>query len=192
MDTRAIARRMLIRQGSAAAATLALLRFPGLAQAFPTRPGEEVLPWLDQPPPNPVPQVVGTLLQWEQLDSYLTPVDRFFTVAHYGVPAVDPQAWRLELGGLVARPLTLTLGELQARPRHEVVFTLECSGNHGFPWFTGGIGTARWAGTPLAPLLQEAGVLDRGREVVFWGADAGDEEIRDTKVRQHFARSMAL
>ena len=53
-------------------------------------------------------------------------------------------------------PLTFTLDELRARPRREVVFTLECSGNHGSPWFIGGIGTARWAGTPLAPILEEA------------------------------------
>jgi DMSO/TMAO reductase YedYZ molybdopterin-dependent catalytic subunit len=184
-----MARRSLLRQGSAAAAALALHRFPALARAFPARPGEEVLPWADPPPPPPFPAV---LLQWEALDSWLTPTDRFFTVAHYGVPAVDAQAWRLEVGGLVARQLTLTLGDLQARPRQEVDFTLECSGNHGFPFFTGGIGTARWAGTPLAPLLQEAGVLDRGREVVFWGADAGEEEIRGITVPQHFARSLAL
>jgi DMSO/TMAO reductase YedYZ molybdopterin-dependent catalytic subunit len=197
MDTRDLARRELMRYGSAALAGLALLRFPQLARAFPTRPGEEVLPWLDQPPPAPFP---GVLLQWEALDSWLTPNDRFFTVAHYDVPALDPQAWRLEVGGLVARPLSLTLGELQARPRHEVVFTLECSGNHGFPWFQGGIGTARWAGTPLAPLLAEAGLLDRGIEVVFWGADAGEEVreartpegVRQLTMPQHFARSMAL
>ena len=112
-------------------------------------------------------------------------------MAHYGQPDIDARAFRLELGGLVDRPLALTLADLRARPRQEVVFTIECSGNHGGP-LVGLIGNARWAGTPLAPLLAEAGVLARGREVVFWGADAGEEEVRDTKVTQHFARSMAL
>jgi DMSO/TMAO reductase YedYZ molybdopterin-dependent catalytic subunit len=90
---------------------------------------------------------------------------------------IDEKAWALEIMGLVKQPLRLTLAALKARPRHEVTFTLECSGNHGFPWFISGIGTAKWAGTPLAPLLQEAGVLDHGREVVFWGSDAGEEEV---------------
>ena len=67
MDTRDVSRRALLGSGGAAAAALALLRFPALAQAFPVRPGEEVLPWLDQPPPNPVPDVVGQPLQWEAL-----------------------------------------------------------------------------------------------------------------------------
>jgi DMSO/TMAO reductase YedYZ molybdopterin-dependent catalytic subunit len=195
VDTGEIARRGLLALGGAAAAALAWYRLTGPAQAlgraFPVRPGEEVLPWLDQPAPNPVPDVVGQPLRWEALDSYLTPADRFFSVAHYGQPALDAQAWRLEVGGLVDRPLTLTLADLRARPRQEVVFTLECSGNHGGP-LVGLIGNARWAGTPLAPLLQEAGVLARGREVVFWGADAGEEEIREIKTTQHFARSLAL
>jgi DMSO/TMAO reductase YedYZ molybdopterin-dependent catalytic subunit len=198
-DTRELARRTVMAQGSAAAAALALLRFPRLALAFPARPGEEVLPWLDQPPPNPVPDVVGKPLHWEALNSFVTPTDQHFSVAHYGYPAVDAQAWRLEVLGLVDRPLGLTLADLRARPRQEVTFTLECSGNHGGP-LVGLIGTARWAGTPLAPLLAEAGVLARGREVVFWGADAGAEEVRDNAgaaevratVTQHFARSMAL
>jgi DMSO/TMAO reductase YedYZ molybdopterin-dependent catalytic subunit len=73
-----------------------------------------------------------------------------------------------------------------------VVFTIECGVNHGFPWFTSVIGNAKWGGTPLAPLLQQAGVLDRGIEVVFWGADSGSEVIRDIKTTQHFARSMSL
>ncbi len=192
MDSREVVRRTFMGQAAVAAAGLALRRFQGLAQAFPSRPGEEVLTWLDQPAANPVPQVVGDLLRWEELSSFLTPVEQFFTIAHYGQPQVDAQAWRLEVGGLVQRPLALTLDALRARPRQEVPFTLECSGNHGAPFFHGGIGTARWAGTPLAPLLAEAGVLGRGSEVIFWGADAGEETLGDTTVTQHFARSMSV
>ena len=40
-------------------------------------------------------------------------------------------------------------------------------------------GDARWGGTPLALLLEEAGVLANGTEVVFWGADSGKLTIRD-------------
>ena len=92
--------------------------------------------------------------------------------------------------------MSLTLADIKARPRQEVVFTVECSGNHGFPFFTGGIGNARWAGTPLAAVLQEAGVKENGIEVVFWGTDVGEielkDEIRDVRMQQNFARSMSL
>ena len=192
MDTRDISRRDLLLQGSATLTGLALLHAPWAAQAFPSRPGEEVIPWLDQPPANPSAGVVENLQPWENLASWLTPNDKFFQVAHYNKPVIDDKAWTLEITGLVQQPMRLTLAALKARPRQEVIFTLECSGNHGFPWFISGIGTAKWAGTPLAPLLQEAGVLDYGREVIFWGSDAGEEEVRQIKMPQHFARSMLL
>jgi DMSO/TMAO reductase YedYZ molybdopterin-dependent catalytic subunit len=150
------------------------------------------VPWLDPPPENPYPDGVRNLLQWEELDSWITPTDEFFAVNHYNWPVVDAETWRLEIGGSVGRPLAFTLGELKGRPRREVAFTLECSGNHGFPWFVGGIGTARWAGTPLTPLLEEAGVLDEGIEVVFFGSDAGEEDVGGIKMPQNFARSMSL
>jgi DMSO/TMAO reductase YedYZ molybdopterin-dependent catalytic subunit len=166
-----------------------------LAQAFPSRPGEVVIPWMDQPPPHPRPQVVSNLQQWEDLDSWITPNEKFFRIAHYQGPSgpdIDAGQWKLEITGLVKRPLTLTLSQLKARPRQEVTFTLECSGNHGFPFFVSAVGTAKWAGTSLASLLQEAGVLDKGIEVVFFGSDAGEEEVRGIKMPQNFARSMSL
>ena len=100
--------------------------------------------------------------------------------------------WKLEITGLVKRRMTFTLRELKARPRQEIIFTLECSGNRPEPLVHGVVGNAKWAGTPLAPLLQEAGVLDKGIEVVFVGSDVGEEEVRGIKMQQHFARSMSL
>src|SRR5262245_1822069 len=185
-------RRDFVIQGSAALAALTVLQASRLAQAFPSRPGDEVIPWLDQPPENPIPQVVANQLVWEDVDSWLTPNAKFFSVAHYNRPAIEANAWRLQIGGLVKQPLTLTLNDLKARPRQEVTFTLECSGNHGFPWFLGGIGTARWAGTPLAGVLEEAGMLKSGIEVVFFGSDAGEETVREIKRPQNFARSLSL
>jgi DMSO/TMAO reductase YedYZ molybdopterin-dependent catalytic subunit len=185
-------RRKFVVQGGAAFTGLALINSPFLAQAFPSRKGEEVVPWLDQPPANPVPEVVRSQLRWENLDSWVTPNDRFFGVGHYNWPVIDEKAWTLEVTGLVKRPQTFTLSDLVARPRREVTFTLECSGNHGFPWFIGGIGTAKWAGTPLAPILEEAQVLDNGIEVVFFGSDTGEEIVREIKMTQNFARSMSL
>lgn len=185
-------RRDLLLQGGRGLAGVALLQAAWLVQAFPSRPGEEVIPWLDQPPANPSAGAVENLPQWEELSTWLTPNDKFFRVAHYNKPVIDPAGWRLEVGGLVRKPMSLTLAALKQRRRQEVVYTLECAGNHGFPWFVAGIGTARWAGTPLAPLLKEAGVLAPGIEVVFYGSDAGEEEVRQIKMPQNFARSLSL
>ncbi len=185
-------RRTALRTGAVLGMAALASRFPELALAFPSQSGDEVVPWLDQPPPNAAPDVVGTQLVWENLDSWITPNDRFFTVHHYPVPTIAEQGWSLKIDGLVRNPLSLSLADLRARPRQEVTFALECSGNHGFPWLTGAVGNATWAGTPLAPILQEAGITERGIEVVFFGSDTGEEMVRDAKVTEQFARSMSV
>ena len=189
MDLLEISRRDLLIQSGRAFAGLALFNSTLLAQVFPSREGEEVIPFLDQPPEPPKPE--RNLLKWEEFDSWITPNNKFFHIAHYNKPVIDEKNWKLEIAGLVKRPMTFTLNDLKARQRKEVIFTLECSGNHGFPWFVGGIGNARWGGTPLAPVLKEAGLLDKGIEVVFIGSDEGEEEVRGLKMKQNFARSMS-
>jgi DMSO/TMAO reductase YedYZ molybdopterin-dependent catalytic subunit len=190
-----LTRRDFVLKGSAAFAAYALLHSSQAARAFPSRPGEEVVPWADQPPPMEDP-TVGRQLVWEELDSWITPNDQFFEVTHFGWPVIDATNWRLQIDGLVRQPLTLTLDDIRARVRQEETVTLECSGNHGFPVFTGAIGNARWTGTPLGPLLEEAGVLAEGIEVVFWGTEQGEvrieDGIRNVVMMQNFARSMSL
>ncbi len=63
----------------------------------------------------------------------------------------------------------------------EGVYTLECAGNNGCDWFGGGIGNARWAGTPLAPILKEAGVKPEGIKVVFFDSDESDAPVFDNQ-----------
>ena len=188
-------RRDFVIKGSAALAALATFQ-ARFAQAFPSRAGETVVPWLDQPVPNPVPDVIKNQLVWEDLESWITPNDKFFSIAHFDRPTIDASAWKLEVNGLVDKPMTLSLDDIRQRPRQEVTFTVECSGNTGLPFFDGGIGNARWAGTPLAAILEEAALKSDGIEVVFWGTDVGDIEFgdksRDVKMHQNFARSMSL
>ncbi len=194
MAKRVVSRRDVMRVGGALVAGVAFARLDRLVAAAPLQPGEELVPWLDQRAEVPLPaqSVIGKQLVWEELDSWITPTDKFFTIIHFGTPAVDMQTWRLDVGGLVTNTLSLTLEELKARPRQEMTFTLECSGNHGRP-FTGGlVGNGTWAGTPLAPLLQAAGILDAGKEVVFWGHDLGKQTVREMELSAPFARSLSI
>ena len=190
-----LGRRDFVVKGSAALAALAVFQ-TRFAQAFPSRAGETVMPWLDQPAPNPVPDVIKSQLVWEDLDSWITPNEKFFSIAHFDRPKIDANAWNLEVDGLVENPMTLSLDDIKQRPKQEVTFTVECSGNTGLPFFDGGIGNALWTGTPLASVLQDAAVKSDGIEVVFWGTDIGDIEFadksRDVKMHQNFARSMSL
>ena len=190
MARQEVSRRMLLKSGVAVAG---LGLTPNLfSRVFAAQPGETIIPWLDQPAENPVPEIAGQLLEWQELDSWITPTDDFFYVSHFGQPALDANDWRLEISGLVDQPMTLTLEDLKARARREVDFTLECSGNHGLPFLIGAVGNARWTGTPLASLLEEAGVQEDGIEIVFFGSDTGEIEMRDIPMEVNFARSMSL
>jgi len=192
MDQTTHSRRTLLKGGGAAAAGLAVLRLAGPTAAFQTDPAAEVIPWLDHPEENPEPEAIVQQLVWEDLDSWITPNDEFFVIKHYDEPQMNEADWRLEISGLVDHPMSLTLADLQAREQREETVTLECSGNSAFPFNKGLVSNAVWTGTPLAALLEEAGIQEDGREVVFWGADAGEQIWRDVTITEQFARSMSL
>lgn len=106
--------------GKGGAALAALAAFQArYAQAFPSRADETVVPWLDQPAPNPVPDIIKNQLVWEDLDSWITPNDEFFSIAHFNRPVIEANAWRLDVDGLVEKPMTLTLDDIKRRPRQD-------------------------------------------------------------------------
>jgi len=112
----------------------------------------------------------------------VTPTGMHYILVHFDVPQVDATNYSLEIGGLVERPLTLTLGGIKALPRVTAAVTMECAGNGralmaprpiSQPWMSEAIGTAEWTGTPLAPILREAGLKPGAVDIVFTGADRG-------------------
>jgi DMSO/TMAO reductase YedYZ molybdopterin-dependent catalytic subunit len=123
-------------------------------------------------------------LPLEALEYPITPVGLHYLLTHYDIPKVDAADWRLDVGGLVAGPLELTLDELRGWAAVELAVTMECAGNGralysprpiSQPWLHEAVGTALWRGVPLAGLLERAGVLDGAVEVVFAGLDRGLE-----------------
>jgi DMSO/TMAO reductase YedYZ molybdopterin-dependent catalytic subunit len=135
-------------------------------------------------------------LPLEALRYPITPAGLHYLLIHYDIPAVEPEAFRLEVGGAVERPLTLSLGELRSRERVSLPVTFECAGNGrallaprplSQPWLTEAVGTAEWAGAPLRPLLDEAGIRETAVEVLFTGLDRGVEG----GVPQAYERSLA-
>lgn len=187
-DSSSLTRREAIIRGGAAAAGFALVPGELAARLARIAPQEAVVPWLNPPPSGGR----SNFLDWQAVDSWVTPTDKLFRVGHYGLQEFSDEGWTVSVTGLVDRPLTLTLPQIRSRPRQDRVFTLECAGNRGLPALSGMVHNARWTGTPLAPILREAGIQDGAIEVVFFGKDEGEEEIRDTKIKQNFARSMSV
>jgi DMSO/TMAO reductase YedYZ molybdopterin-dependent catalytic subunit len=56
------------------------------------------------------------------------------------------------------------------------------------PWHNEAVGCAEWTGTPLRPILEEAGLLDDAVEILFAGHDRGI----DQDVEQDYERSLPL
>ncbi len=178
-----LARREFLGAGASA---IAYLHMPRSLFAFEA--GDKPIPFLDAQ----APVADKPILLWDELTTWITPQNQFFSVGHYNTPEVAMDTWNLPVTGLVNNPKTLTLAQLKARPKREYDATLECSGNGAFPQFVGGIGNARWGGAALGPLLKECGLKPEAIEVVFYAADAGKEKIRDKEYPQHFARSLSL
>jgi len=131
-------------------------------------------------------------LRWD-----VTPVGLHYLLIHYDIPVVEEASWRLEVGGRVARELSLSLEDLRARPAVTRAVTMECAGNGrarlephvvSQPWLLEAVGNAEWTGVPVADLLEEAGLEDDAVEILFTGLDQGVEG----GVEQAYQRSLTL
>lgn len=114
----------------------------------------------------------------------ITPVGMHYSLIHFDVPFVDVDRWRLRIAGSEREPIELSLDELKRRPQRTMRVTIECAGDGraltqprsiSQPWLTGAVGTAEWTGAPLQDLLDEAGIVDGDRDIVFTGLDRGFE-----------------
>ena len=80
--------------------------------------------------------------------------------------------WRLEVGGLVERPMKLSLDDLRALPsrsqitRHDCVEGWSCIG--------------QWRGAQLSALLAAAGLKPQARLIAFFCADTLEETLDNT------------
>lgn len=68
--------------------------------------------------------------------------------------------WRFDLGGLVARPVSLSLAEIRSLPSRSQITSLVCEEGWSY--------VAEWTGVPLSALLERAGILPQARYLVFF------------------------
>ena len=77
----------------------------------------------------------------------------------------DPKSWRLQVGGLVRTPLTLSLDDLQAMPRTTYTVKHHC--------VEGWSAIASWHGVPVSAVAARCGMLPQARYVRFDSFDSG-------------------
>jgi DMSO/TMAO reductase YedYZ molybdopterin-dependent catalytic subunit len=99
----------------------------------------------------------------------VTPTKDFYVVSKNPFdPDVAAQNWKLQIGGLVETPYTLTYDELKALPSVEQYTTLECIDNQ-----VGGnlIGNALWRGVRMKDLLSRANVQQGVIDIALRASD---------------------
>ena len=117
------------------------------------------------------------------LAAEITPNDRFYVVSKnvFRDPIVDSKSWRLEVTGLVDRPLSLSYEALKGLPAVEQYLTLQCISNE-----VGGelMGNAYWRGVALAELLNRAGLQPGAADVIVHAGDDYTDSIPIEKALQ--------
>lgn len=88
---------------------------------------------------------------------------RIYTVSDH-MPVFDPATWRLRVGGLVGRPVSISYPELRALPRAEQVSAFHCVTG----WTVPGV---RWAGVRLRDVFDLVSPLPGAGAVRFVSAE---------------------
>ena len=112
---------------------------------------------------------------WDRVSGVVSPVAadvapflpttgwRIYSVADH-MPRFDPATWRLTVGGLVDRPLSLDYEHLRSLPRVEQISTFHCVTG----WT---VKNVRWAGVRLADVIGPAGPHARAHALRFVSAE---------------------
>jgi DMSO/TMAO reductase YedYZ molybdopterin-dependent catalytic subunit len=121
-------------------------------------------------------------MPFENVESFITPMESFYVRTHFPIPMIDRDAWWLHVEGEVEKPFAINYEELVELEALTIPVTLECAGNNrdflepkvkGVQWGLGAVGTAEWTGVPLSVLLDRAVIRSNAREVILQGADCG-------------------
>jgi len=184
--------RRTILKGSLAMAGLSVVGLPDWAMPVLAQ-GDTAVQFTDIPenvrwdtPPD------RRMLDVRTIDGPFVAPDKFATTQHYGHPDVDAATYKLKVTGLVNNTKALSLDDLKKLGSTELVAGFECSGNRG-P-LQGLSGNGRWTGVPLKTVIAAAGLKPEAKDIVFFGADHGEEEVewrtQKYKVDYHFGRSL--
>lgn len=110
----------------------------------------------------------------DQLVSRVTPTEYVYVLAHFGVPRIQAADWRLEIAGLVRKPMTLTLDDIRRFPKVKIESFIKCAGfPHDDTINTRVVSNAVWGGARLTEVLDAAGVDDAARYLCAFAPDHG-------------------
>ncbi|MEH7308581.1 sulfite oxidase [Neobacillus drentensis] len=123
----------------------------------------------------------------------------FYRRNHFSYPLFTSSLYFLPIEGLVHNPKIFTLQEIYSLPSITMKVVLECAGNKrkffnpkvfGEQWGKGAISQGLWKGVSIRTLLQNTGLMDSAKELVFESYDYGERP--GTNGLFSFSRSLPL
>jgi DMSO/TMAO reductase YedYZ molybdopterin-dependent catalytic subunit len=99
----------------------------------------------------------------EYLGTKLTPISDQGNNAIKGTQFIDKDTYRLQIDGMVERPINLTYDQIIAYTPISKVVKLNCVEGWSF--------TAKWTGIPVKTLLDETGIKQNATTVIFYSVD---------------------
>ena len=171
-------RLILALSGSAvtiAAAGAALGRVAGNRRRT-VRPSEQ--PWSAL---NPLPNANAAVQPVPGTRPEFTPLAQHYRIDINAIPPqIDEASWRLRISGLVEQPLVWTIDDIRSQPPLNQFITLSCISN-----FISGdlIGTQRWTGASLKPLLPQMRLRSNATHLKIRSADGFYELVALETIR---------
>jgi len=171
-DTKMSRREALYLGGTALGALL--LSVTGLGFLIYIRDSEGEIP-VTGPTPPPDDRFADRIEPAPGTRPEITSNQKFYRIDINTIPpTVNAEEWRLELNGLVEKPMTLTLDQVRSRPSISQYITLSCISNR-----VGGdlISASKWTGLRLKDLLEEAGLRSGAQELHIESVDGFYESV---------------
>ncbi len=101
----------------------------------------------------------ATVEDSEGAEIKVTPQDKMPVRTAEGTPSIDLETYRLQVGGLVDRELSLSFEDIGQLPAEERLMDMDCVEG----WSVTGL----WKGTRLSDVLDSAGLAEGAETVVF-------------------------
>lgn len=109
------------------------------------------------------------------LTDRITPTVQSIVLCHMGIPRLSAARWRLDVGGLVERPIILTQDDLLGFEKKQVTSVHQCAGSPLRPDEPSQrVCNVVWGGVPLSTILAMAGVRPEAKYLWSQGADSGE------------------
>lgn len=103
-------------------------------------------------------------------ENRLTPAAEFYIRTRASKLLDSQKPWRVQVNGLVGRPLDLSVAELERMGIPTGLHLMECAGNARSAHF-GMMSIAKWTGAPVAEILENANIRPEATSVLISGFD---------------------